>query len=126
MDYAGSGGTNTKLLSASRPVGTECPVVGKLSGDSDRPELAERRRFSGKDCTRNQTLKALRVFPHACETARTSAIDRTRHSSGLFGSFEDDGPLLRGDGEGGVRRDHPPKQQDTLRESLRTVQEYFG
>ena len=40
MDYAGSGGTNTKLLSASRPVGTERPVVGKLSGDSDRPELA--------------------------------------------------------------------------------------
>src|SRR5438034_818098 len=43
MDYAGSGGTNTKLLSASRPVGTERPVVGKLSGDSDRPELAELR-----------------------------------------------------------------------------------
>jgi len=41
MDYAGGGGTNTKLLSASRPVGTERPVVGKLSGDSDRPELAD-------------------------------------------------------------------------------------
>ena len=58
MDYAGSGGTNTKLLSASRPIGTERPVVGKLSGDSDRPELAASRLITDR---RRAILRRLAV-----------------------------------------------------------------